>query len=210
MYTMVLMMAVGGSGDTTAFGGRRASCNGGAYAGCSGTMVSYGCSGSYAGCSGSYAGCYGSYSGCTGTVVSSGGCSGSRRGGFLGGLLGHHRAKKASCQGSGYAPAYGCTGSFGGCQGSFGGGSYSGCTGSLYAPMGYSGGCIGSGYPGGMSTGCTGGMISPMPYMAPTTVVPGTTPAQPMPGMPSGTVPPTTPAPMADPMPAAGTPEKKI
>ena len=41
MYTMVLMMAVGGSADATAFGGRKASCHGGgytpAYSSCSGS-----------------------------------------------------------------------------------------------------------------------------------------------------------------------------
>ena len=95
MYTMVLMMAVGGSADATAFGGRNKGCGGGA-------MPVSACYGSgYGACYGgsylpAYTGCSGYSSGCGGYVASSG-CHGSSKGGFLGGLF--HR-NKGGCHGT--------------------------------------------------------------------------------------------------------------
>jgi hypothetical protein len=197
MYTMVLMMAVAGSGDTAAFGRKSSSAN----CGCSGSVayaapVSYGCTGvSYGGCygSGMSSGCYGSSmsSGCYGGGAS----SGKSRGGFLG--LGLCGKKSASTGCTGYvAPAccapvsYGCTGystglSYGGCYGS--GLSYAapvsyGCTG---FSSGYGTGCVGSVV--GMPYGTTGVMAAPA-MAAPAAAMPAA-PATPVEAAPTTTAP---------------------
>ncbi len=112
MYTMVLMMAVGGSADTASFGGRRASCHGGGYV-------------AVASCYGSgHGSCYGgghlpaytggcwsaSYGSCSGYVA--GGCNGVRRVGILGGLFGHrnHSCHGGGCSGYVAATPAGCCG----------------------------------------------------------------------------------------------------
>lgn len=104
MYSMVLMVAMSGSGDVGALA---------ANTGCAGEVVSTGCCGSKHG--GLLArlrarhGC----GGCTGTVVSHGcghdvgGCSGKHR--LFGGLFGKHRAGCAGCSGH-VAPVTGCSG----------------------------------------------------------------------------------------------------
>ena len=149
MYTMVMMMAMSGSADTSNFGGklfnRGASCNG-----CSGVVVATSCNGcsgaaptvpAPSGCSGSS--CYGSTS-CTG-------CGGG--GGFLG-LRSHFSRKMgsgchgSSCSGSA-APSTGCTGYTA---------PSTGCSG---APTVYSTGCVGSVISGGMP----GAVITETPAM---------------------------------------------
>jgi hypothetical protein len=117
MYGMVLMAAITGAPDATAFGGRNKGCDGGAY------VVSAGCVGTTAGCTGAYAGC-------TGTVASAGchggGLFGKRNGCDGGGLFG----KRNGCDGGGlFNRKHGCNG---GCIGS------GGCTG-----MVVNGGCTG-------------------------------------------------------------------
>jgi hypothetical protein len=190
MYSMVMMMALSGTPDSAAFGGKlfggRSGCNGTIAASCYGNSCqgsymptvpapSYGCSGSnYApsyGCSGSsYAP---AYSGCTGSngFYGSTSCHGTPKSGFLGlrecfkGKMSHG----SGCSGSSYAPSYGCSGS-----------SYApsyGCSGSSYAPA-YSG-CTGYTQSSAccptpvMTTGCTGGVISGYSAM-PGTTMPGT------------------------------------
>ncbi len=185
MYTMVLMMAVGGSADATAFGGRKASCHGGGY-----TPAYTGCSGS--GYMPSYTGCSGyapAATGCTGSTS----CHGSSRGGFLGGLF--HRNKGTGCHGA----SAGCTG-------------YVATPTCCPAPVmaASSGGCFGSGMVsspvmgGMMAAPCmTAGMpaLGVMPAVTNPTpmtgegVTPGVTPDK----MPAAT--PATPAPAPAPTP---------
>ena len=158
MYTMVMMMAMSGSADTTGFGHKmRGGCDG---MGCNGAavVVASGCSGctgaapaavASAGCQGS-ASCYGS--------TSCNGCGGGS--GFLG-LRGHFSRKMrggSSC--SGYAaPSAGCTG----CSG-YAAPAVADCCG---AAASYSTGCVGSVITGGMP----GAMITegPAAMPAPTT-----------------------------------------
>ena len=121
MYTMVLMMAMSGSGDVTSFGGRllggNGSCHGAAVtSGCSGyaAPVASGCSGYASGCSG-YAtpavasGCCGGGSGILGLGLFSGRGSSCHGGsGFLG-LRSHgscHGTASHSCMGSSVEATY--------------------------------------------------------------------------------------------------------
>ena len=148
MYSMVLMVAMVPAGDVAGFGkkggctGETSSCSGGFLghkhkqsSGCSGTVVSYGCTGytvpTY-GCTGSVApagctgvampaptyGCTGSVAptyGCTGYSVPSYGCTGT---GHTTGCSGCHGSghgflglkKKHSSGCSGTVVSYGCTG----------------------------------------------------------------------------------------------------
>lgn len=127
MYTMVLMMAMSGSGDVSSFGGRllggNGSCHGAAVtSGCSGyaAPVASGCSG-YAtaanGCSGYAApvaaGCHGGGSGFLGLGLFSGRSSSCHGGsGFLG-LRSHgscHGTASHSCMGSAAGYSTGCQG----------------------------------------------------------------------------------------------------
>ena len=81
MYTMVLMMAMAGSGDTASFGWNKSGCNG---TSCTGTVVATSCTG----CTGTVVAA--SCTGCSGSVTAScHGCSGSSNccgsgSGFLG------------------------------------------------------------------------------------------------------------------------------
>lgn len=110
MYGMVLMAAITGAPDATAFGGRNKGCDGGAY------VVSAGCVGSTAGCTGTVAaschggGLFGLRNGCNG-----GGLFGKRNGCDGGGLL----SRKHGCHGGGCFGSGGCTGIVvnGGCTG---------------------------------------------------------------------------------------------
>ena len=143
MYTMMLMMAVSGSGDVAALGHHRGGCHGGGY----------GCTGAYSACDYGSCGCTGYvYGGCYGGGCHGGGHGflGHHRGGCNGGghgFLGHHRggcngyvASSCGCWGSGYGYGYGCTGS--------------------YAPS-----CCGAAPV--MSTGCTGAVMTGAPYGMP-------------------------------------------
>lgn len=114
MYSMVLMMAVAGSGDMSSFGKRSNGCGG-----CTGVVVmsapvvSHGCNGNS--CLGGNS-CYGS---CTGKH---GGFLGGRRNGCNGGgLFSRHKSKgcigSSSCYGAVVTPAPSC-----------------GCCGSVVAP----------------------------------------------------------------------------
>ena len=148
MYTMVLMMAMSGSGDVASFGGKHKNGNG-----CNGAQtVSNGCSG--------YTSCAGSTS-CSGSSKS-GGFLGLRSGGggFLG-LRGNKNSDHSSCNGcSGYNANSGCAGagSYSGCtghnaySGCTGHNAYTGCTGHMSHANVMSGCNV-------YSTGCTGGMI---------------------------------------------------
>ena len=119
MYSIVLMMALSGSGDTAQAGLFHHRCSGG------------NCGGAYVGCNGGY-GCHGGYAGCTGAYGCTGYATGCCGGGHHHRLFGHHRGH--GCNG-GYA---GCTGGYGchggyvgyGCAGGYGCyGGYMGCTG---------------------------------------------------------------------------------
>ena len=107
MYSVVLMMALSGSADMPAFGGRGGccGCNGGGYScgGCGGGHGGFfhrhgGCNGG--GCNGGWGGNYG---GCCGNY--GGGCGG-YGGGYGGGCCGNY-----GC---------GCSGNYGGCCGNYG------------------------------------------------------------------------------------------
>ena len=128
MYSIVLMMALSGSGDTAQAGLFHHRCSGGdcggAYAGCTGGYGGYGCTGGY-GCSGYAASCCG--------------------GGHHHRLFGHHREHGchggyASCSGGYGMGGYGCTGGYGGGYGCTGGymGGY-GCAGGYVIPQGQPG-----------------------------------------------------------------------
>jgi uncharacterized protein (TIGR03000 family) len=123
MYSVVLMMALSGSGDAPAHHWGKG-CYGGYYASC------YGCNGGY-GCWGGYGwSCYGAgYYGCWGSSYGWG-CHGYSYG-CHGGLFGKHH-HGYSCYGSCYG--WGC----------WGGAVYTGCYGS-----GYGWGCCGGGCYGG-------------------------------------------------------------
>jgi uncharacterized protein (TIGR03000 family) len=196
MYSVVLLVALSGGADVTAYGpdcGGCIGCYGGGYA--SGGYGWGGCAGGY-GCSGGYdSGCWGG--GC------SGGCSGSCHGGghhlfgghgCHGGGHGHHRSScncSGSCHGGGHGlfshhGGHGCNGCNGGCNGGCYGGY--GCTGGGYGCTGgyYGGGC--SGWGGGYGCagggyGCDGGVMYGAPGGYGTPVVPGgtTVPADTMP-----------------------------
>jgi uncharacterized protein (TIGR03000 family) len=96
MYSVVLMMALGGTADMPAWGHRGGGCCGGCYGGCSG----YGCGGGHRGHRRGGGCCGGSWGGCCGGGYYSGGCCG---GGYAWG----------GCCGGGYAaggygyPVYG-------------------------------------------------------------------------------------------------------
>jgi uncharacterized protein (TIGR03000 family) len=144
MYSMVLMAALATSPDAASFGR-----GGGCYGGCTGTVVSVGCTGCTGAvvplggcCSGScFGSCFGS-SCCGGSCYSSGCCGG--RGGLFGGGLFGLRARLfgggGCCGGSCYSS--GCCG--GSCYSSCCGGScfssscFGSCTG--MADFGYGGG----------------------------------------------------------------------
>jgi uncharacterized protein (TIGR03000 family) len=117
MYSLVLMMALGTSADTPAFG--RNGCNG-----CSGW-----CNG------GGYA-----CNGCSGWGCNGGGCSGGRKGLFGGGGLfgGKRRGGCNGCNG-GYGCWNGCNG--GGCHGGYACHGGYGCNGGMMCHGGY--GCHG-------------------------------------------------------------------
>jgi len=114
MYSVVLMMALTGSGDVPAFGHRHG-CDGCYGGGCYGGAC-YG-GGCYGGCHGYYGGCHGCYGG---------GCNG---GGHR--LFGHRRGGCHGCYGGG---CYGgCYGYSSGCCGCCGGGVvYGGCYGGCW------------------------------------------------------------------------------
>ncbi len=141
MYTMVMMMAMSGSTDTTAFGGKLfgGGCHG---TSCHGAMVvSTGCTGSHAAPTvpaPAYAGCSGTS--CHGSTSCHGGS------GFLG--LRSHFSRKSGCHGStgchgSVAPSTGCTG--------YAAPAAADCCGTTAA---YSTGCVGS-----IITGSTPGAV---------------------------------------------------
>lgn len=120
MYSIVLMMALSGSGDTAQAGLFHHRCSGGdcggGYVACSGGYGGYGCTGYAAGCCGGGHhhrlfghhrghGCHGDY-----------GCHGGYGYGCHGGYAGY------SCTGGAYG-GFGCTGGYGGY------GGYMGCAG---------------------------------------------------------------------------------
>lgn len=113
MYSLVLMMALTGSGEAPAFGHHGChGCCGGCWGGCHGLFGGHGCHGccggySYGCCGGCYGGCYGGYSyGCCGGGwggSSYGCCGGGCYGGYTyGGCYGGYYG----CCGGGYAAPY--------------------------------------------------------------------------------------------------------
>ena len=139
MYTMVMMMAMSGSTDTTAFGGKLfgGGCHGNS---CHGAMVvSTGCTGSHAAPTVPAP----AYTGCSGTS-----CHGGS--GFLG--LRSHFSRKSGCHGST------------GCHGYAAAPAAADCCGTTAA---YSTGCVGSivtgGTPGAVITETPAAGVKEMP-----------------------------------------------
>jgi hypothetical protein len=157
MYTMVMMMAMSGSADTTGFNGKLfgGSCHGARVV----TVA--------AGCTGAVPAPAPVAAGCTGAAPAAAGCTGCH-GGFLGlGLLRGH--------------SHGCTGSsFLGIRSHF---QSHGCHGSAVAapaPVAAPAACCGSA-PAVTSTGCIGGVVTISETPAPVT---STTTSEPVKEMP--------------------------
>jgi uncharacterized protein (TIGR03000 family) len=154
MYTMVLMTAMSGVPDATAFGGRLL----GGYNSC------HGCTGYVAscyGCCGGYASCYGC---CGGYAAYSYSCSGCCGGGPLFPRLNaFFRGAFSSCHGcTGYvASCYGCCGGYASCFGCCGGfATCYGCCGGIYTGSAVYGGCYGTSCIGCVGChGCFGGAV---------------------------------------------------
>jgi len=121
MYSVVLMMALGTSGEVTDFGRRGCcGCCGGCYSSCCGCYGGYSsCCGCYGGYSYGCCGCYGGYSSCCGCYGGYSSCCGCY-GGYSYGCGG---CSSYGCGSCGYS--YGCGGASYGCCGSSCG--YSGC-----------------------------------------------------------------------------------
>lgn len=172
MYTMVLMMAMSGSGDDMSWG-HRGGCHGGSS--CHGYVAASSCCGSYAPVStGCYGSGYGSGYGCNGGYS----CHGGGRGGFLG-LCNRGN----SCHGGGglfHRGGHSCHGYVNTCN------TCNTCA----APMNNCCGQV-------QSYGCTGGMMYAPGYAPGTMYAPGM--AAPAPGTAPLTMPPATGATPATP-----------
>lgn len=183
MYSLLLMTAMTTGGDVAGFGWRSGGCHG-----CSGAVVSYGCSGSCSGCWGSScygSSCYGSScygSSCNGGGGCSGSCHGERRGMF--GRLFHRGASCHGCYGS---SCHGCNG--GSCNGCWGSSCYGGgCNGCHGGAVYYHQGCYGSMTPySGGCNGCFGGGYTPYVPSGPVIMEP--VPAAPVPAAPTPVAP---------------------